>query len=93
MVSDGWVTLQGSAEWRYQREEAEQVVRQLLGVRAVNDEIQIKPKASAKGVKSKIEGALKRDAQIDSANITVEAAGNHSDAARQCPLVARASRC
>jgi osmotically-inducible protein OsmY len=76
MVSNGFVTLQGTAEWRYQREEAEQVVRQLLGVKAVNNEIQIKPKVSATGIKSKIEDALKRDAQIDSANITVEAAGN-----------------
>jgi osmotically-inducible protein OsmY len=75
-VADGWVFLQGSTEWQYQREEAEGVVRRLLGVKGITNEINIKPKVSATGVKAKIEDALKRDAQIDSDNITVEAAGN-----------------
>jgi osmotically-inducible protein OsmY len=75
-VADGWVSLHGSAEWQYQREEAARVIRPLLGVKGISNEIQLKPKVSAMGVKDKIEEALKRDAQIDSDNITVEAAGN-----------------
>ena len=75
-VDHGWVTLQGVAEWQFQREEAERVVRSLHGVKAVVNQIELKPKVSAAGVKIKIENALKRDAQIDSDNITVEAAGN-----------------
>jgi osmotically-inducible protein OsmY len=75
-VAKGWVFLQGSTEWQYQREEAERVVIQLHGVKGITNEINIKPKVSATGVKAKIEDALKRDAQIDSDNITVEAAGN-----------------
>jgi osmotically-inducible protein OsmY len=75
-VDHGWVTLQGVAEWQFQREEAERVVRSLHGVKAVVNQIELKPKVSAAGVKIKIENALKRDAQIDSGNITVEAAGS-----------------
>ena len=74
-VAAGWVTLLGTAEWHYQKEEAERAIRSLHGVRGVSNEIQLKPSASALGVKIKIENALKRDAQIDANNITVEALG------------------
>ncbi|MGA3344454.1 MAG: BON domain-containing protein [Terracidiphilus sp.] len=75
-VSKGWVTLQGTAEWQFQKEEAARVVRSLRGVKGVSDDIALKPTLSAVGVKIKIEDALKRDAQIEAKNITVEAAGN-----------------
>ena len=74
-VSGGWLTLTGAVEWHYQKDEAERAVRSLNGVRGVSNEIALKPKASALDVKVKIENALKRDAQIDSNNITVETAG------------------
>ena|ERR1035441_7822 len=72
-VTDGFVTLQGSAEWQYQKEEAERVVRPLMGVKGVINEITLKPIVSAGGVKTKIEEALKRNAEIDARRITVEA--------------------
>jgi osmotically-inducible protein OsmY len=75
-VSKGWVTLQGTAEWQYQKEEAARVVRSLRGVKAVSDDIALKPTLSAVGVKIKIDDALKRDAQIEAKDITVEAVGN-----------------
>jgi len=75
-VNKGWLTLTGAAEWHYQKEEAERVVRSLNGVRGVSNEVELKPKVSALGVKIKIENALKRDAQIDSNNITVETVGS-----------------
>jgi osmotically-inducible protein OsmY len=76
MVANGQVTLKGIAEWQYQREEAVRVVRSLHGVKAVFNEIELKPKVSASGVKIKIEDAFKRDAQIDANSITVESLGN-----------------
>jgi osmotically-inducible protein OsmY len=76
MVANGWVTLTGTAEWQYQRVEAERVVRSLLGVKNVVNEIVLTPKATAVEVKLKIENAFKRDAQIDSDKISVEAVGN-----------------
>jgi osmotically-inducible protein OsmY len=75
-VSKGRVTLQGNAEWHYQKEEAERVVRSLCGVKFVMNDIVLKPTASAAGVKIKIEDALKRDAVIEAKNVTVETSGN-----------------
>ena len=37
-VSNGWITLQGTAEWQYQKEEAARAVRSLRGVKAVSNE-------------------------------------------------------
>lgn len=73
-VTDGWVTLQGTTEWQYQREEAERSVRPLIGVKGVINEITVTPKVSAFDVKLKIENALKRNAETDASRIKVETA-------------------
>lgn len=75
-VNKGYMTLLGTAEWQYQREEAERVVRSLSGVTGVSNQIELTPKVNANGVKVKIEEALKRDAQIEAKNVTVETAGS-----------------
>ncbi|HVT37981.1 MAG TPA: BON domain-containing protein [Gemmatimonadaceae bacterium] len=72
-VEQGWVTLDGTLEWYYQRQAAEDVVRGMLGVMGVTNLIRVMPKASKVEVKSKIENALKRSAEIDSQRINVEA--------------------
>ena len=41
VVEDGWVTLQGSVDWLYQRTAAERGVRELDGVRGVTNRIQV----------------------------------------------------
>jgi osmotically-inducible protein OsmY len=71
-VTDGLVTLQGTTEWRYQKDEAERSVRALTGVKGVFNDIVVTPKLSAIDVKLKIEDALKRNAQIDANRIKVE---------------------
>jgi len=73
-VTDGWVTLKGTAEWRYQKDEAERVVRPLVGVKGVYNEIAVTPKVSAIDVKVKIENALKRSAETDAEHIKVDTA-------------------
>jgi osmotically-inducible protein OsmY len=76
-VTDGCVTLKGTTEWQYQREEAERAVRSLIGVKWVSNEITVTPRACAVDVKIKIEDALKRNGATDSKHITVEtSAGN-----------------
>ena len=42
-VSKGWVTLRGDVEWRYQREDAYDVVRRLSGVKGVTNLIVVRP--------------------------------------------------
>src|SRR5579864_8682579 len=63
-VTDGVITLQGTVEWQYQKKEAEQGLLPLIGVRAIRNKITLNPKASAAGVKIKIEDAFKRNAEI-----------------------------
>jgi osmotically-inducible protein OsmY len=73
VVRDGWVTLEGEAEWNYQKERAEEAVRSVKSVKGVINTIQVKPKATPTEIKRKIEEALKRSAELDANSIQVEA--------------------
>ena len=75
IVHSGWVTLEGQAEWNYQRDRAEQSVRHIKGVKGVTNSIQLKPTVTPSEIKRKIEDAFTRSAEIDAHNITVEAHG------------------
>ena len=73
-VDNGWVMLEGDVEWQYQREAAAGAVRYLTGVKGVTNSITVKPKqASPFEVSQKIKDALRRNAELDSGRITVEA--------------------
>jgi len=75
-VSKGWVTLEGSVEWQYQREEAERVIRRISGVKGITNLITVHPTTSPSDLKKRIEEALVRNAQIDAGKIQVEIQGN-----------------
>jgi len=76
LVQNGMVTLRGEVDWWYQKEEAESIVCCLRGVMAVINEIKVKPSVKPQDVKSKIEGALQRNAMLDARRIKVETAGS-----------------
>ncbi|HEX3944982.1 MAG TPA: BON domain-containing protein [Rhizomicrobium sp.] len=76
VVKKGWVTLEGNAEWNYQRTAAEGAALRVNGVLGVSNFIKLAPRVSPMEVKKKIEGALKRIAQLDANHITVEANGS-----------------
>lgn len=73
-VENGWVTLKGETEWNYQKAAAERGVRYLAGVKGISNQITVRPNASVAEVKSKIEDALKRSAELDAKRIVVETA-------------------
>jgi osmotically-inducible protein OsmY len=75
-VSKGWITLEGTVDWQYQRAAAENAVRYLIGVRAVSNLIEVKPQVSKVEIKAAIEAALKRSAELDANRITVETDGD-----------------
>ncbi len=75
VVKDGWITLEGSAEWNYQRTRAENAVRRVRGIKGVINLITLKPRVSPSEIKSKIEEAFRRSAEVDANRITVEANG------------------
>jgi osmotically-inducible protein OsmY len=76
VVKNGWVTLEGRVEWRYQKSTAENAVRRIKGVRGVINNIVLEPKVEPADVKRKIEQALQRAAQIDAGRITVDTNGS-----------------
>lgn len=75
VVKNGHLNLEGQTEWNFQKIRAEEAVRRIKGVKSVNNLIAINPKASAVEVKSKIEDALKRNAELDANRILIETHG------------------
>jgi osmotically-inducible protein OsmY len=75
-VSKGWVTLEGTVDWQFQKAAAEKAVRKLIGVKGVSDLVEVKPRVSKVEVKAAIENALKRSAEVDANRIKVETDGD-----------------
>jgi osmotically-inducible protein OsmY len=75
-VKNGWVTLEGTVDWQYQKTLAESAVKKLKGVLGITNNIEVKPSVSPTEVKSKIEEALRRSAELDARRITVEVDGS-----------------
>jgi len=71
-VENGWVWLEGDADWQYQRMAAERAVRYLTGVKGVTNTVKIKSRASTYDVAKHIKEALHRSAETDSRKIEVE---------------------
>lgn len=77
-VQNGKVTLRGQVNWEYQRRSAHDSVRYLAGVRDVISLITLKqPKVSTLEVRSGIERALVRAAELDAARIQVSSDDGH----------------
>ncbi len=74
-VKDGWVTLEGTVDWQFQRTLAESAVKKLRGVVGITNSIQVKSKVSPTEIKNKIEDALRRSAELDANQITVQVDG------------------
>jgi osmotically-inducible protein OsmY len=76
-VSHGTVTLRGTVEWEYQRIAAQRAVEDLMGVKAVENLIALRAATICADVKSEIESALKRSAEVDARHILVTLSGNN----------------
>lgn len=76
VVHGGWITIEGTVEWQYQRAAAGQALHNLIGIQGIANQIEVMPHASARKIKDDIEAALVRSAEIDAAHITVETTGD-----------------
>jgi len=72
-VEDGWVTLEGLLGWDFERQAAARAVRSLNGVRGVSNLIVLKPQVGTKQIQERIVGAFRRNADLDSKTVSVEA--------------------
>ena len=71
LVHEGWLTLSGNVNSYFEKTSAEDDVRKLPGIRGITNMIAIKPNIDSSNVKSKIESALKRHAEIEANAISV----------------------
>ncbi len=75
-VDNGWVTLEGEAEWLFQKNSAKNSIENLVGVRGITNRIQLTPKVKMNEVKEKINAAFQRHASLDANHIQVDTVGN-----------------
>jgi osmotically-inducible protein OsmY len=72
-VDNGFVTLTGSADWQYQRDEAEFVVANIPGVIGIQDNIALTGTASTADVAHSVKKAMVRHARLNADNLDIEA--------------------
>lgn len=71
-VEDGWITLDGTVDWNYQKNAAKSAVQNLAGVRGVINIINVKTAIEPYNLKERIKKAFERNAQIDAGNVDVK---------------------
>jgi osmotically-inducible protein OsmY len=72
VVDDGWITLTGKVQWQFQKNAAEETVKQLTGVKGIVNNITVKPQATPSAVRGKIEAAFQRHSTLDAEGIQVK---------------------
>ncbi len=73
IVSHGWVTLEGTVRFHYERVAAEYAVRGLMGVKGVTNLISVNPPhTTPSDIKHRIQQAFERAAELDAQTIGIE---------------------
>jgi len=75
-VRDGWVTLEGTVDWNYQRERAADVVRPLTGLRGLTNTLTVAPRATSSDIRDRIRKALEREVNREAKNLVIEIDGD-----------------
>lgn len=76
-VDNGWVYLDGKVDFEYEKRNAEDAVKDLIGVRGVTNNIIINViPIDTKEIQRKIAAAYHRNATLDSSSIQIETSGS-----------------
>ncbi|WP_420991471.1 BON domain-containing protein [Cupriavidus sp. 30B13] len=75
MVENGWITLSGLVGWDHQKQAAVAAVRDLMGVRGVSNQIEVRSPVSIGAVRADIEAALTRRSTSEARDIAVSVKG------------------
>lgn len=70
-VQKGYVTLTGAVEWQYQKDSAYRAIRDMEDITGIYNSIELRPQATSADIKSRIEAALKRNAELEADAIKV----------------------
>jgi osmotically-inducible protein OsmY len=76
-VDNGWVTLDGTVHWEFQKKAAFRAVRDLAGVRGVRNLIAIRAAPVPIDVRARIDAALRRQAELEAEEIEVDVLGSN----------------
>lgn len=74
-VENGWLTLTGQVDWKYQKDAAHNDLRPLFGVVGMSDQITLKPRPNATDISADIKRALDRSWSFYQDNVSVTATG------------------
>jgi osmotically-inducible protein OsmY len=75
-VEKGWVTLEGELDWNFQRRAVERVIRPLMGVVDISDNIRLKALPVPVNLSNRIQDALTRQAVREAKKIEVTVDGS-----------------
>ena len=71
-VRDGFVTLTGTVQWRYQRDEAEFLTASVPGVLGIQNDIALRSTPDGRDIKNDISDAFRRSARLDADELSVD---------------------
>ncbi|MDE2228096.1 MAG: BON domain-containing protein [Alphaproteobacteria bacterium] len=74
-VEHGVITLSGTVQWGYQRDEAERDLRRLGGVKGVVNIVAVRPRVDAADIEASLHAAFERSADLEASGITVAVKG------------------
>lgn len=75
-VENGWVKLDGTVAWNYQKEASQKAIENLRGVKGVTNLINVKADSNDSIEKDAVQAALKRNWTINSNDVKVEVMNN-----------------
>ena len=71
-VRDGFVTLAGTVEWQYQRDEAEFLTVSVPGVLGIRNDLTLTSTPDGRDIQSDISDAFRRSARLDEEELSVD---------------------
>jgi osmotically-inducible protein OsmY len=74
-VENGWIILKGTVDYKHQQIAVENAIRNLAGVKRITNHIKVAPVTTPSEVKTKIENAMRRAAEVDVQKIHVDVRG------------------
>ena len=77
-VQNGEVTLHGRVDWPFQKRSADRAVREIRGVRAVVNAIEVAPRAAVRDLEHRILRTLHHNADVDAHRIKVNVFGDRA---------------
>lgn len=75
LVDDGWITLDGTVDWQYQRLAAQNAVSRLVGVTGVSNRMQLEERPPSEDIREQIEAAIARTADLDASDLELRVYG------------------